>query len=219
MLEELMKRAIEAFRDYEKVREEAVSKSNKARILSKQGILLTHKNDLSKAARMIVEAKRLLGEISSLDAEFEMNGLGEIQSAWEEYAEAAIFYHLKSSSNYPSPEEIGASFKIYLLALGDVVGELRRSVLDSLRVGEYAEAESKFKLMEEIYLNLVSMEEAQLLLKGLRRKIDVARSVIENTRGELTAEIGRERLGEHIRQLSRNLTRMSWKETPSNLEL
>jgi len=59
--------------------------------------------------------------------------------------------------------------------------------------------------MEEIYLNLVSIEEAQLFLKGLRRKIDVARSIIENTRGELAAEIGRQRLSKHMEQIFYNL--------------
>lgn len=201
-----MKKAIEEFRECEKVREEAVSKSNRARILSKQAILLTHKGDISKAAQMITEAKKLLDEVSSLDAQF-MDGIGEFQSASEEYAEASIFYRLKVSSTYPSPEEIGISFKNYLLGLGDVVGELRRSVLDSLRVGDHVKAEFEFELMEEIYLNLVSMEEAQLLLKGLRRKMDVARSVIENTRGELTAEIGRQRLSKHMEQISHNLIR------------
>lgn len=205
MLEELLKRAIEEFREYEKIREEAASKSNKARILSKQAILLIHKGDVSKAGQMVTEAKRLLDEVSSLDAQVEIDGLGDVQSAWEEYAEASILHHLKGSSTYPSPEEIGVSFKNYLLGLGDVVGELRRSVLDSLRVGDHVKAEFEFELMEEIYLNLLSMEEAQLMLKGLRRKMDVARSVIENTRGELTAEIGRQRLSKHIERISRNL--------------
>ena len=205
MLEKFVTRAIEEFRECEKIREEAISRSNKARILSKQAILLTHKGEIPKAGQMLNEAKLLLDEVSSLDIRFETDGLGEIQSAWEEYAEAFILHHLKGFSTYPSPEEMGVSFKNYLLGLGDVVGELRRSVLDSLRVGDHVKAESEFQLMEEIYLNLVSIEEAQLFLKGLRRKIDVARSIIENTRGELAAEIGRQRLSKHMEQIFYNL--------------
>jgi predicted translin family RNA/ssDNA-binding protein len=59
--------------------------------------------------------------------------------------------------------------------------------------------------MEEIYLNLVSVEDASLLLKGLRRKLDIARGVIENTRAELTAEAGRRRLNESVSRLSKKI--------------
>jgi predicted translin family RNA/ssDNA-binding protein len=58
--------------------------------------------------------------------------------------------------------------------------------------------------MESIYLNLVSMDEAPLL-KGLRRKMDIARGVIERTRSEITAEAGRRRLDESVRRLSERL--------------
>jgi predicted translin family RNA/ssDNA-binding protein len=49
------------------------------------------------------------------------------------------------------------------------------------------------------------VEEASLLLKGLRRKLDIARGVIENTRAELTAEAGRRRLNESVSRLSERL--------------
>jgi len=48
------------------------------------------------------------------------------------------------------------------------------------------------------------MEEAPYL-RGLRRKLDVARGVIERTRSEITAETGRRRLDESVRRLAEKL--------------
>jgi predicted translin family RNA/ssDNA-binding protein len=48
------------------------------------------------------------------------------------------------------------------------------------------------------------MEEAPLL-RGMRRKMDIARGVIERTRSEVTAEAGRRRLDESVRRLSERL--------------
>ncbi len=92
----------------------------------------------------------------------------------------------------------------YLLGLGDVPGELRRQALDALRLGDIETAEARLSTMEEIYLSLVTMEEVALL-KGLRRKLDIARGVIERTRSEVTAEAGRRRLGESVRRLTERL--------------
>ncbi len=92
----------------------------------------------------------------------------------------------------------------YLLGLGDVPGELRRQALDALRLGDIETAEARLSTMEEIYLSLVTMEEVALL-KGLRRKLDIARGVIERTRSEVTAEAGRRRLGESVRRLTDRL--------------
>jgi len=94
----------------------------------------------------------------------------------------------------------------YIMGLADVPGELRRQALDALRVGEMERAETLLLRMEEIYLSLVSMEEATLL-KGLRRKLDIARGVIERTRSEVTAEAGRRRLDESVRRLTEKLDR------------
>ncbi len=122
----------------------------------------------------------------------------------EEYAEASIIHGLRASNAFPSPEEIGVSTSIYLMGLGDVPGELRRQALDALRLGDLGRAESLLETMERIYLSLISMEEAPYL-RGLRRKLDVARGVIERTRSEITAEVGRRRLDESVRRLAERL--------------
>lgn len=206
MLEDIVKRAAAELRRRERARDEALSWARRVRMLSKQAILLIHNGALNDAEAKIEEAKQLLGELEPhLREHAELGGFGEVQAAREEYAEASILYGLKSAESFPNPEAVSVPLYAYLLGLGDVVGELRREALDSLRVGDLEAAEAELRLMEQIYLSLVSVEEASLLLKGLRRKLDVARGVIERTRGELTAEAGRRRLGESLKQLTERL--------------
>ena len=59
--------------------------------------------------------------------------------------------------------------------------------------------------MEEIYLNLTSVEEVSLFLKGLRRKLDVTRNVNERTRAEITTEASRERLRQKLAEVGEKL--------------
>ena len=70
--------------------------------------------------------------------------------------------------------------------------------MDGLREGDLEAAESSLETMEEIYLYLVEAEEASMMLKGMRRKLDVARGVTERTRAEVTAEAGRRRLSREL---------------------
>jgi len=116
----------------------------------------------------------------------------------QEYAEAAILHSLITEKRYPAPEELGVEEPDYLLGLADVPGELRRQALDSLREGDLEAAEGSLETMEEIYLYLVEAEEATMMLKGMRRKLDVARGVTERTRAEVTAEAGRRRLSREL---------------------
>jgi translin len=106
---------------------------------------------------------------------------------------------------YPPLEKVEISTIHYIMGLGDIPGELRREALDSLRKGDINKAQAYLEQMEEIYMILISMEEVSLLLKGLRRKLDIARGVIERTRGDITTEAGRIRLIEGVKQLTEKL--------------
>ena len=128
-----------------------------------------------------------------------------VTAAKQEYSEASILYGLNTDAGFPSPEQLGVSYTDYILGLADVPGELRRQTLDLLRAGDLDSAEKNLAIMEEIYLNLTSVEEISLFLKGLRRKLDVTRNVNERTRAELTIEASRERLRRKLAEVSEKL--------------
>ncbi|MFC2064406.1 haloacid dehalogenase [Chloroflexota bacterium] len=130
---------------------------------------------------------------------------GYTQDALKEYAEAKITCALILNEPLPSPEEINVIQATWLKGLSEVVGELRRRSLDLLRQSNSSEAERLLNLMDEIYSVLVTMDYPDAITYGLRRQTDIARSIIERTRGDLTFSLQGESLASAISDLSQQL--------------
>jgi translin len=128
---------------------------------------------------------------------------GLVDAAFQEYAEAQTLLSLVERNHFVSPDEINVNSVAFVLGLADVIGELRRRALDSLRKADVKTAEACLQLMEEIYVELMSMDEAYMLVPGLRRKSDVARHVIESTRGDITIEARRSSLEKCMKSLEK----------------
>ena len=86
-----------------------------------------------------------------------------------------------------------------------MVGELRRRTLDILRHGYSQEAERLLGIMDDIYSVLVTMDYPDAITNGLRRQTDLARSIIEKTRGDITFSLRGEHLEQAIGRLSAQL--------------
>jgi translin len=63
---------------------------------------------------------------------------------------------------------------------------MRRHILDLMRNGELERCEELLGAIDEIYTVLVTMDYPDGITMGLRRLTDVARSIIERTRGDYT---------------------------------
>lgn len=176
----------------------------KAMRLSKQAILYTHQDRFQNAKKLLKEAENLLLEIRKLAENHpELVYTGIVDAAMQEYAEARILLNLVEKNQFISPEDVAVTAVAYVLGLADVIGELRRQALDSLRAGDVKRAEHSLRLMEQIYVELMSMNEAYMLVPGLRRKCDLARRVIEATRGDITMEVRRGLLEQSIKRLEK----------------
>jgi translin len=92
-----------------------------------------------------------------------------------------------------------------LNGLAEVIGELRRRTLDILRHGYSQEAERLLGIMDDIYSVLVTMDYPDAITSGLRRQTDLARSIIEKTRGDVTFSLRGEHLEQAIGRLSAQL--------------
>jgi translin len=205
-LEDIITDAIKYLQAREKAREDTLFKARKARMLSKQSILTLHTGDINGSKTRIDDASSYLKEMDSMILEYpEMEYFDAVQAARQEFAESAILFNLIKKTHFPTPESINVPVTDYIMGLADVPGELRRQTLDMLREGKLAEAEKLLDFMEKIYLALVQAEEASLLLKGLRRKMDITRMVNERTRSEITNETGRQRLSKEIKNLRETL--------------
>jgi len=176
--------------------------------LSKQAILFTHQERFKDAKKLLKEADGLFKKLHSVAKTYpDMIYTGLVDAAFQEYAEAHTLLGLVEEDRFISPEEINVPSVAYVLALADVIGELRRRALDSLRKEDVKTAEGSLSLMEEIYVELMSMDEAYMLVPGLRRKSDVARHLIETTRGDITIEARRNSLEKCMENLEKIVKR------------
>ena len=111
---------------------------------------------------------------------------GYVGNAQTEYAEVSLLRAVLKDSPIPSPHELNIDNAAYLNGVGDTIGELRRHILDLIRKGRPADGEKYLDVMDEFYTELMSIDYPDAITHGLRKKTDVARSLIERTRGDLT---------------------------------
>lgn len=200
-LKTVLKKIRKELKEKEKVREEAQKSMRKATSLSKQAILLIHQKRLGEAKKILEKTREIFLRLSDLSTKYpDIIYGGLFSSALQEYSEANIFLKLIEESRFVTPEEINVPSVDFVLGLADVIGEYRRLALDALREGDVEKGERCLRTMDEIYTELMAMDEAYMLVPGLRRKCDVARKIIETTRGDLTQEVRRKSLENHLKR-------------------
>ena len=82
---------------------------------------------------------------------------------------------------------------------------MRRRCLDALLHEQPQEAQRLLEEMDEIYSILVTMDYPDAVTGGIRRLTDLARGIIERTRGDLTLSLSQERLQKHLQALQDRL--------------
>jgi translin len=203
-LKTLLKEIRKELREKEKVRENAQKDMRKATSLSKQAILLIHQKRFNEAKKLIEKAKEIILRLNNTSTRFpEIIYSGLFNAALQEYSEANIFLKLVEESRFITPEEINVPSIDYVLGLADVVGEYRRLALDALREGNVEKGEECLQIMDATYTELMAMDEAYMLVPGLRRKCDIARRIIETTRGDITQEVRRSSLEKHLKRFEK----------------
>jgi translin len=146
-----------------------------------QLITMMHNGDIKRAAEKLEANKKMVERLKTIDGQFKYNTM----QAYQEYAEASIFYELKTKQRVPSMETVGVEKEAYLMGLMDVEGELKREILEMLRIGKIKEAEWYFDTMKMIYDSTRSLRFAEAVLSGFRKKQDTARIQIENAGSEI----------------------------------
>jgi len=174
--------------------------------VTREAISAIHRNELKKAEKSIENAQtKMKGAQIHLEKLSQLPVIGLVHDAEGEVAEAALFLAFRQQQTLPRPEEIGVTEVGYLHGLGDLVGELRRYALDSLTNDNLEEAKRAFSVMELIYATLLNFDFPRGLTKGVRRKTDVARGLIERTRADLSSAIENRRLLTGISSLQKTL--------------
>ena len=185
----------------EKVRGSAHESIRKAASLSKQTILLIHQKRFEEAEATVEKAKQLISNLQALSNEYpDVVYGGMFSAALQEYSEANIFLKMTTEDKLPSPKDINVPSIDYVLGLADVIGEFRRLSLDALREGNVEKGEKCLRIMDEIFVELLALDETYMLVPGLRRKSDIARRIIEATRGDITQEVRRKSLEDYLKR-------------------
>lgn len=194
-LEKLSRDTLAVFEEKEKARERSLSLHRQIIKLSGNAIKLMHRGDSAKAQELLNEARSAIESLATLSSTHpDVYHGGFIQSAQKEFAEASSFQAIINSKPIPTAKELHVDLAPYLNGLGEAIGELRRYILDQLRNGRVDPGESYLRIMDDIYYVLMAIDYPDALTQGLRRTCDVARSLIEKTRGELTTALEQRRL-------------------------
>jgi translin len=187
IFENLSKSMLAGFDRKDRAREEAFRLSREVIRLCSSSIRSVHRDDQASAERLMGEAAVGLERIHEvLKDHQDVRYAGFVDGAEQEYAEARCVYSITTQRQILTVDEVGVEPVNYLAGLGDVTGELRRHILDLIRAGRAAEGEYFLGIIEEIYYLLMLFDYPDAITRGLRRKSDLARSMLERTRGDLT---------------------------------
>lgn len=191
-----------------RAREVALAESRAATRAAANAIRATHRGERDAADRLLMECAAALERARTAAADNpEVEHAGFLADAQKEYAEARTTFALVIGGELPGPDELGMREAPWLNGLAETVGELRRHLLDVLRAGDLDRSEALLAAMDEIYSLLVTIDFPDGVTGGLRRSTDIARSIIERTRGDLTSALVQARLQRALDQHATNVLR------------
>lgn len=187
-------------------REQALPAARRSVRASANAIRAIHRSEMDRARELIAESRVALDEgMASVRDHPEVGFAGYLQDAQKEYAEANVTLALIEDAVLPGPDSLDVGDAPFLNGVAEAIGEGRRHVLDLLRAREVERAETMLDALEDLYGLLVTIDYPDAITMNLRRSTDVARSLIEKTRGDLAIaamQQGIERaLDEHARRL------------------
>ncbi|HXG13908.1 MAG TPA: RNA-binding protein [Candidatus Nitrosotenuis sp.] len=172
-------------------REALIKDTRQVVILCSESIIDCHKNDFRGAAKKIQRARKLLEQYRKKTG---ADLYKYLLMPEQEFVEAVSLWSILQGRQVPTAESLKVKEESYLLGMLDCIGELRRDVYDKIRLGHADDAKKMFDVMEEMYLMLYPFAYFDKIVKDVRKKLDVVRILVEETRIAITEEIRRSEL-------------------------
>ncbi|MFQ5920463.1 MAG: RNA-binding protein [Nitrososphaerales archaeon] len=169
----------------EERREKLLKATRDVIMLCSKAIVSLHGGKQEEASQQAAKARELLDDLRQT-AQADLYRY--IVGAETELVEASALQAIVSGKSIPSMESLNVTGRSYILGLLDCVGELKRLVYDRIRAGKSDEARNLFALMEQIYAALFPFSAYDNIVQGVRRKLDIARVLIEGTREVVTED-------------------------------
>ena len=175
------------FEEINQTRDAAYQRSRRLTSICARTIRAIHREEWSRSEELLAEAKSAAEQmIDGVRPYPNLYHAGYTQDALKEYVEANLTYALVRDRRLPTPAELGTENNTWLNGLAEAATELRRRILDILRHGHSQEVERLLETMDDIYSVLVTFDFNDAITRGLRRRTDTVRGVLERTRGDVT---------------------------------
>ncbi len=191
-------------KNMEERREKLIKGTRDIILLCSKSIVALHNGKYENSLQQTGKAKELLDELRHTAKE---DLYRYLVSAETELVEANTLQAIISTSNIPSMQILNVQGNSYIFGLLDCVGELKRLVYDNMRNGKSDDAKNLFVIMEQIYIILYPLAVYDNIIKGVRRKLDVARILIEDTRAAITEDARRLTMLDAIDRLHNTLSK------------
>jgi translin len=205
-LENISDQIRQSFDTRSAARDQALAQARQLTRACSLAIRAVHRDEGQVMTAHLAEARKLAESLKRDLANYpDLFFAGYTQDALKEFVEANVTCALIQNQPLLTPEQLGVAGFTYLNGLAEVVGELRRRILDILRHGYSQEAERLLGIMDEIFSVLVTMDYPDAITNGLRRQTDLARGIIEKTRGDIAFSLRGEHLEQAIGRLSAQL--------------
>lgn len=167
-----------------------------------KSIMALHRGRFEDAIKLLDEAQTELG---SLRAYIRDDLERYLINAEQELVEAYQLKCVYQKTSLAGIEELNVATSSYLLGLLDSIGEIKRMIYDNLRTERTSDALSLFALMEDLYSSIYPFSVYDNIVPGIKRKLDVAKLLIENVRSTLTEESNRNLLIKRMDILEKQL--------------
>jgi len=166
-----------------------------------------HRHEWDEAATLLKTAREAAAVMAAALASYaDLYEAGYTQDALKELVETHTLYACVRGEALPGPADLNVPAAAYLNGLAEAASELRRFILDLIRLDRTAEGEPYLAVMDEVYSHLVTMDFPDALTGGLRRTTDALRGVLERTRGDLTVALRQEELQAALAAFERQVT-------------
>ena len=172
-------------KDVQDRREKLIKGTRDIVMLCSKSIVALHHSQLDDARAKMEKAKTMLEEFRQYARQ---DLYRYIAVAEQELVEAYSLSAVMENKPVPLMKDLGVTGESYLTGLLDCVGEIKRLVYDRMRSGNEKDAEKLFATMEEIYNAIYPFAVYDNIVSGLRKKLDVARMLIEDIRAVVTEE-------------------------------
>jgi translin len=194
------------FKDIEERRNTIIKGTRDATILCSKAIVSIHSHKKNESIENIDKAKKLLQQFKKI-------GKDDLQRylyiAEQEFVEASSLFSIVENSSIPSMKTLEVSDISYVMGLLDCIGEIKRMIIDKIRIEGTSNVHSLFELMDKIYGIIYPLAVYDNLMPGLRKKLDVSRILIENVRAIITEEKRRSIMIEKIQEFEKRINTLS----------